>query len=219
MRNQFLAAMALLALAGAGKAQADPITFTESATMSGSLDGTGFSGKLVTFAATLDTSAVAAYSSAGQTGYIAAAGTTTVTVAGVGSDTLTDHILVIDTQTGPGAPSFSLYDYTTMIAAGHTLLGTDDHYFATYGMTTGFTPIADTAYGTTGGSASYGTSSGGSGGTISFTTISSQSTASAALGSSPASVPEPSSIVLTGLAGVFALGLHRARARLAAKRS
>jgi hypothetical protein len=53
---------------------------------------------------------------------------------------------------------------------------------------------------------------GGTGGTLSFRSIGATSTASAV------AVPEPSSLVLTALAGALTAGFHRARARRASAR-
>jgi hypothetical protein len=79
------------AISAAAPSLAFPITYTESVTASGSLNGTSFSGALVTLTmSNVNTSTVNNPSS----GFFTNAGSVSVTVAGVGSGIFTDSIVV-----------------------------------------------------------------------------------------------------------------------------
>lgn len=80
-------ALASAALMSAQRAQATPITFTETVIGSGTLDGEVFSDALVTFTGAADTTQVIGHS---QISHLPIE----VDVAGVGSDTFTDDFLV-----------------------------------------------------------------------------------------------------------------------------
>lgn len=113
---------------------ADPITVTETATGSGSLDGTSFSSALVTLTLTGDTANV---TSPGA-GLFQLLGPVTVSVQGGGTDTFSDNMGAFVTQAGGG----SIADNDISMA----VLGTNNPGFSTYDLTTSIGPLSGTSY-------------------------------------------------------------------------
>src|SRR5580658_3737068 len=120
------------ALCSAGMAHAGSITYTISATASGSLDGTPFTNELVTLTMNADTSSVT-----GGSGFFSIDGTVSLNVAATGSGTFTDAMEVFDSQ---GFPAAGFGDVT----ASASVLDTIDSAFATYALITAIGPITDT---------------------------------------------------------------------------
>lgn len=80
-------------------AGAEPITYTEQQTGSGSLGSTSFTNALVTIVLTGDTTAIT-----GGSGFFSDVGTSaTVTVSGIGTANFTDPMQVFDNQSTPAA--------------------------------------------------------------------------------------------------------------------
>jgi hypothetical protein len=171
-----------------------PITYTEQATVSGSLGGSAFTNKLITVVFSGDTGTVT-----GGSGFFTnSVGTTTFTIAGVGSGTFTDSMFVFDNQ---GALFAGIAD-----SAG-SLLDTQNAAFASYNLTTPIGPLSgspfirpDLTFGTT------------AGGLIISSSGNSTFTAS--------TVPEPASVFLLGGVGaIFAARLKRKAAVLRSRAS
>jgi hypothetical protein len=134
MKKLTFAVIALALLVCGSAAHADSITFTETITLSGSLDGTPFNSALVTFTVVGNT----ANSSNGGSGTVyRLPGVTTVNVAGVGSDTLSDASTgVSDNQTSGLA---GVADFTTHVGLVFTI---DPSVFDTYFLTTSIGPVS-----------------------------------------------------------------------------
>ncbi len=162
-----------------GIASATPITYTESATVSGSLGSTAFRNALVTL--TMSTDTTSAFFDAG--GVFRNVGSATVSVSGVGSATFTDSIDVFDNPSFvPPAAGFADSNL------GASILDTFDAAFGSYDLTTSIGPItntpfinAGTAFGTTAGDFIISTS-----GNSTFTAV------------TGTAVPEPTTLVLLG---------------------
>jgi hypothetical protein len=184
-----LCAAALLCCAG--MAHAGAITYTISATASGSLDGAAFRDKLVTLTLNGDTASVT-----GGSGFFTINGTVQLSVAGIGSGTFTDSMRVFDNQ---GFPAAGFADN----ASSASVLDTIDSAFTTYALTTSIGPITDTNFINPGDS--FPTTAGAfiitSAGNATFT-------------ATAGSVPEPMSFSLLGLGlGVIAGGARLRRRR------
>ena len=127
------AAICALAL-GAGfavPAHAVPIEYMQTATATGTLDGTAFTNALVTITVTGDT----AVAPSGGTPQIYSLPGATVTVAGVGSDTLLDSGVFVN-QAPLNRAGF--YDST----ANFIILATINNAFNTYALNTGIGPTS-----------------------------------------------------------------------------
>ncbi len=197
MKLQRMVARALLMSAGlaltATRADAAFLVITESVTASGSLGGVAFDSRLVTVTETIDTAAVVAI---GGGTYNSGLGTIAITVAGFGSGTISGTAFSASTLrpavVGLGAMSdvnsFDLLDVINASAAGYRL---------------------DRPIGPFSGAALI--SSG-----IVFATSGGEFVLDSTIGVATfqaAAVPEPSSLVLCGLATVAGLGLGLARSR------
>jgi hypothetical protein len=119
-------------LLAAGMAYAGPITYTETATATGSLNGVNFRDALVTLTMSGDTSSVF-----NDGGIWRNNGTASVTIAGLGSAIFTDTVDVFD---NPGFPAAGFADFVV----GSSILDTvNDAAFVTYDLTTAFGPITN----------------------------------------------------------------------------
>jgi hypothetical protein len=193
-RLAFLAAVACLCsgfLTGTGRAGL--ITYTETATGSGSLGGTAFTDAMVTVTGTGDTANVTTDGFGNVENVI----TVTVTVAGVGTGTFTNSTRVFDNQFNAAA-----FEDT---AIGADILGTFSvPPFDTYDLKTAIGPITNTAdnfgFGFT-----FPTTDGNF---ILNSVVNNTSTFEATTGT-----PEPASLTLVGLgvAGIAGYGWRRRR--------
>ena len=174
------------------QAKAIPITYTETVTATGSLNGIAFTGALVTISASGDTSTVFG---CGNCENLSSA---TVTIAGGGSD-----ILIARAADFQGASAFAFQ---------HPIIGDildiKNVAFATYALDTFLGPIAGTGLINPG--TIFPTTSGGVG--FVLNSLASAVTFLATTGSAPGSsrVPEPTSLALFGGA-MAVLGFVRRR--------
>ena len=149
-RSQVLAFYVLAAAMGLGfavPAHAVPIEYMETATGSGSLDGTSFTNAQVTITVTGDTAAAPSGGASLQFYSLPGA---TVTVAGDGSDTLLNSEVFVQ-QLLPAAGFFDS-------VAGSPILATVNNAFSTYTLNTAIGPTSGSplfgggAFATAGGS-------------------------------------------------------------------
>jgi hypothetical protein len=131
-----------LALAFAAPAAASPIEYTETATGSGTLNGTNFTNDLITITAFGDTTGVITVGP----GFFANPGVVaTVTVSGVGSDTLKNAV-VFAIQAPPLGPSAGFADSTQPVQNA-AILDTVNSAFSTYALNTAIGPITGQNFG------------------------------------------------------------------------
>ena len=196
-KTVFILAGALVALPAMG----ETITFTISATGSGTLGSTSFTDQIVTFTEVTDTSDITNPCLGSIYDYPCApnqAGNT-VTIGGIaGTQTISGDTFFFDNAINLVGISDAFYQ--TYLSAEGTADG------ATYGMTTAFGPESAGYY--TVGSSTLATS----GGTLSLTSFSGNATFSAVLGSPTSAAPEPGSLGLALVAVIpLAAGLLRRR--------
>lgn len=172
-------------LTAALSAFAAPATYTSTIVGSGVLDGTAYTNALVTITATANTNAV------GWNGFLFFVNATpTVTVAGLGSDTLT-------------SPDMVVYNNPTAPVAGFgqlgfgTVLGTFDPSFSTYDLTSSIGPVSNSYFDRP--DLTFATSNG----SFSLTSASGNSTFTAQV------VPEPATFAALGLGAVAVLRRRR----------
>jgi PEP-CTERM motif len=130
----------LLTALTAFTASADTLlTYTETMTTSGTLDGTGFTNQLVTIALTGDTNGIM---SVGPIFLLS--GSASVTVATVGSDTFTDVMAVVDID-GRSIQTAGITDR----ALSADVLDTANSAFSSYALNTPIGPLSGTSSSTT----------------------------------------------------------------------
>jgi hypothetical protein len=130
-RLKYLIATCVLALS-LGTARAESITYTESATISGSLGGTGFSDDVITLTGSDDPANVVSVAGLFENNL-----TVTFSIAGAGAGTWTDvGTYVFDAFSSAGFSDHFL---------GIDILDTQSPALATYKLTTSIGPISGTA--------------------------------------------------------------------------
>lgn len=197
LKASALALLACLAF-GAGSARATLVTVTEQVTGTGVLNGTAYTDALVTLSFVGDTADI---TSPFSTFYTFSAGTATVTVSGVGTDTFTGGLAPFVSQNfgpRPGIAGFGIVGFGTVLA-------TYNSAFAPYDLSTSIGPISDESFIRP--DVTFGTV----GGSFKLTQVSSPSVYTAVVGST--AVPEPSTVALAGVAGLITLASARARRR------
>jgi hypothetical protein len=142
-----------LALGFAAPAAASPIEYTETATGSGTLNSTAFTNDLITITAFGDTTGVITVMPAPGGFFVNPGVVATVTVSGVGSDTLPNAVVFV-IQAPPLGPSAGFADSVSNAA----ILDTVDSAFSTYALNTAIGPITGPNFG----QSSTATGSGGS---------------------------------------------------------
>ena len=171
-------------------ASAGPITITETiANASGSLDGKTFTSQTVTLVLIGDTSNVVNHGS----GFLTDAGTATVSVSGLGTDTFTDSMIVFNNQP---LNTVGIEDLNT-----DDVLDVTNAAFGSYALNTSLGPLSGASLGNS--NSSYNTA----GGSFKFTSplnVDHPATFTA----STSSVPEPATLGLIG-AGIGLLVLRR----------
>jgi len=183
-----------LAIAGLVPAMATPITYTISATGSGTLNGNPFTDATITFTQMGDTANVFTNPNLFFCGpAVVCAGnetTNTVAISGLGTFTLTDRTGFFDNN---GNGSLGISDNNLL----HDLLDESDSAFDSYGLTSALGPIVDSIESIS----STFTDEPTSAGPLTVSAFSGDATFQAVGGSS---VPEPSNLLLIG-AGLLVL--------------
>jgi hypothetical protein len=183
---------------GVSPVQAAPITYTETAMASGSLNGTSFTNKIVTITFFADTSNVAPFGNGCGPCVVNLASSATVSVAGVGTDSFKDQTGIIGfpflSPDLGGMAGVAMVDAAPQ-TSGLLLLATINNAFIGYGLTAAIGPIHGLA-GTPDPTISYSTTLGH----FTWNPFPESSTFTAAV----APVPEPGTLTLSalGLAGI-----------------
>jgi PEP-CTERM motif len=173
-----------------------PITYTEQATASGTLNGTPFTDATVLLTMNNNTTNV----TNGPPGLFFNQGTVTLSIGGGPAVTFTDPTHVFSNQNSPAGVGFE------DVGSSEDILDTLSASFATYDLTTSIGPIvgssvinAGISFPTTGGALVL-----TSAGDATFTSVASETNA----------IPEPSTwaMMLIGFAGLGYAGYRRARA-------
>jgi hypothetical protein len=195
-RRAALIAMTIGVMIASGRAsEAGLITYTETVNGYGSFGGVDFSDQLITITLTTDTSQIT-NPSAGLLRTNTAL--TTISVAGIGTGTLQTH--AFNNQTA------NAFGFSTGVGAQPDILDVQNAAFASYNHQSAIGPIVGIAIINT--DAAFSTTIGD----FVISSTSSDVTMQATL----ASVPEPSSLALCGIAGAAGLIAARVRRKRAA---
>jgi len=194
---------AIISVLCVANAKASPVTYTEFATVTGTLAGTSFpANEVITLTATGDTTNVTNNGGGSFLNFnVPASFTLSIPVNGVGSGTFTNAFAVVDEQSIP-LPRVDFGDPTVQAQ----ILDTQNTAFASYDLKTSIGPITGSSVGSRG--TSFPTSAGGliltSSGNATFTAV-----------VTPA-VPLPSALPLfaSALVGLVLLGWRRKRKAL-----
>jgi len=206
MKQRVLTGIAIALLGWVGSAQATPITYTETTTGTGVLNGTAFTNALVTFTFSGDTSNVALFDPTCPGCLVNVPLSAKVNVAGGGTDTFTDLVGVLGfplpnpdlgnragvvfVDAAPGTSGLAI-----VMTVSNALLGYD--LVSPIGPIPGDVVFADTVFSTTSGS---------------FRWRSTPETSTFTVAASP--VPEPGTMVLVGM-GLIGGATRRWRRRKA----
>jgi hypothetical protein len=181
------------------------LTYTVSGTASGQLGTTAFTNALVTFAATADTSNIVNVPINGGT-FVVTATSATVNVAGIGTATITSPIEAYDL---PGNAQAGLEITATPLTSFQALTGMVLPAFASYNLATPIGPLSGNGFiGNVPGSLQT------TSGQLTIPILNTFLTFTAA-----ATVPEPSSLVLTATAGLIGLACAWGRRRMTRARA
>ena len=184
--------LAVVAISGGRLAQGGPISYSVQASATGTLGLNSFTNALVTVTLTGDTGGVS-----GVLGGKSNHGTTTVTIAGLGTAIFTDTTRAYTDNLGPGG---SARGGIADDSIGSSILTMVNPIFSTYDFVTPIGPVTSTA--ALGNDLTYNTDHG------SF-----HMTSAASTGTFTATVPEPSSITLIGIGMALVAGYNRLRRR------
>src|SRR5262249_50990199 len=135
----FVSAIGIAVAANINAASADPITYTESATATGSLGSNSFTNALVTITAFADTSGVFVGPSCGRLSVFNTATTAFVSVAGIETKPILTNPTIVTASGSVVFPGAGISD-------GSAILATSSSEFVGYSLTTSIGPVTDAGF-------------------------------------------------------------------------